>query len=47
LSLLVPPQTVWTEQSRPLLVHSRYWASMLYRCPDQTIDVLHRLNCAR
>jgi hypothetical protein len=44
LSLLVPPQPVRTKQPMPKLVHSSHWASMFYRCPDQTIDVFYRLT---
>jgi hypothetical protein len=44
LSLLVPPQSVRTKQPMPKLVHSSHWASVFYRCPDQTIDVFYRLT---
>jgi hypothetical protein len=32
------------KQPMPKLVHSSHWASVFYRCPDQTIDVFYRLT---
>jgi hypothetical protein len=49
LSLPVPPQSVWAKQPMPMpmLVDSGYRRSVLYRPPDQTIDVFLWLSAKR
>jgi hypothetical protein len=46
-SLLIPPQAVWTKLPMLMIVHSGYRTSVFYRCPDETIDILDRLNCTK
>ena len=47
LPVLVPPQPVRTKQPRKRIVHSGYRTSVLHRCPDEAIDLLYRLSCAK
>ena len=47
LSVLVPPQTVGTKQPRTRIVHRSYRVFVFYRCPDQTVNIFQRLNCAK
>jgi hypothetical protein len=47
LPVLVPPQPVGTKQSRERIVHRGYRTSVFHRCPDETIDVLYGLSCAK
>src|SRR4030088_2156942 len=47
LSLPIPSQSVWAEQSMPILVHGGYRASVFHRRPDQTIDLFFGLTCTK
>ena len=47
LPLLVPPQPVGTKQPRETIVYCGYRTSEFYRSPDEAIDILHCLSCAK
>jgi hypothetical protein len=39
LSLLVPPQSMRTQQPLSTVIHSSYWMPAFHRRPNQTVDV--------
>jgi hypothetical protein len=47
LPVLVSSQPVGTTQSRERIVHRGYRTSVFHRCPDEAIDVLYGLSCAK